>query len=122
VNAAAIDVGRKVAQVQRQLPTGASNPSVSKADVSAQPIMNVAVSSDSLDLETLTSLVNNQVQPLVQSVPGVADVSVVGGLTRQIQVRVDPEKLRGYGLSLAQLQSALASQTEALPGGTVRTT
>ncbi|HEY3078734.1 MAG TPA: efflux RND transporter permease subunit [Chloroflexota bacterium] len=122
VNAAAIDIGRKVAQVQRQLPTGTGNPSVSKADVAAFPIMNVAVSSDRLDLETLTTLVNDQVQPLVQSVNGVADVSVVGGVRRQVQVRVDPEKLRAYGLSLAQVQSALASQNLALPGGTIRTT
>ena len=49
--------------------------------------MNIAVSSNTLDLETLTTQVNDQVQPLLQSINGVADVTVVGGLTRQIQVR-----------------------------------
>jgi HAE1 family hydrophobic/amphiphilic exporter-1 len=121
VNAAAIDIGRKVNEVRRKLPTGVSDPSITKADVSASPIMNVAISSDTLDMQTLTTLVTDQIEPVVQSVNGVAAVTVVGGLTRQIQVRANPDKLRAYGLSLAQIQSAIANQNVSQPGGTVRT-
>src|SRR6185437_13397602 len=50
VNAASIDVERKVNQVRRRLPTDAGDPSISKADVNAFPVMNIAVSSDKLKL------------------------------------------------------------------------
>ena len=80
VNQAAIDVSRKVDQTRRLLPTDATDPSIFKADVSAFPVMNIAISSDRLDLEQLYQLVNDQIQPLVQSVNGVADVNIVGGL------------------------------------------
>src|SRR5690349_8574717 len=48
VNAASIDVSRKINQVRRRLPTDAGDPSISKADVNAFPVMNIAVSSDKL--------------------------------------------------------------------------
>jgi len=121
VNAAAIDVGRKVNEVRGKLPAAAQAPSISKADVNAAPIMNIAFSSETLDLVTLTTVITEQIQPVIQSINGVADVSITGGATRQIQVRVDPAKLRAYGLSLQQVQNALANQNVGLPGGTIRT-
>src|SRR5919198_1539767 len=121
VNQAAIDVARKVDQARRLLPTDAGDPSIFKADVNAFPVMNVAVSSERLGLQDLYQVVTEEIQPLLQSVNGVADVNVVGGLKRQIQVRVDPVKLQSYGLSLTQVQNALAQQNIALPGGPIRT-
>ncbi|SRR5579884_3141733 len=121
VNQAAIDVGRKVNQVRRRLPADIVDPSISKADVSNFPVMNIAVSSDKLKLPDLTQAVNDNIQPLIQSIPGVADASVSGGATRQIQVRVDTSKLRSYGLSLTQVQNALTNQNVGLPGGPIRT-
>jgi hydrophobic/amphiphilic exporter-1 (mainly G- bacteria), HAE1 family len=121
VNQAAIDVSRKVDQARRNLPTDAGDPSINKADINAFPIMNIAVYSDQLGLQDLYQITTDQIQPLVQSVNGVADVNVVGGLQRQIQVRVDPIKLQTYGLSLQQVQNALANENIATPGGPVRT-
>jgi hydrophobic/amphiphilic exporter-1 (mainly G- bacteria), HAE1 family len=121
VNQAAIDVSRKIDQARRNLPTDASDPSIFKADVNAFPVMNIAVYSDRLNLEDLYTLVSDQIQPLVQNVNGVADVSIVGGRQRQIQVRVDPVKLQSLGLSLTQVQNALANENIALPGGPIRT-
>jgi HAE1 family hydrophobic/amphiphilic exporter-1 len=121
VNAASIDVERKINQVRRQLPSDASDPSISKADFSAFPVMNISVSSNTLNLTDLTTIVNDQIQPLIQSVNGVADATVVGGAARQIQVRVDTNKLKAYGLSLNQVQTALANQNVGQPGGPIRT-
>src|SRR5919199_1288281 len=111
VNQAAIDVARKVDQARRQLPTDAGDPSIFKADTTAFPVMNIAVSSDRLNLQDLYQITADQIQPLIQSVNGVADVNIVGGVQRQVQVRVDPVKLQSYGLSLTQVQNALAQQT-----------
>ena len=43
----------------------------------------------------------------LRSVPGVADVAPIGGYTRQYQVNVDPNRLRGYGITIAQVVSAV---------------
>src|SRR5262249_18608357 len=54
VNAAAIDVGRKINQIRRQLPADAGDPSVSKADFNAFPVMNISISSKTLSTQDLT--------------------------------------------------------------------
>ncbi|HKK23014.1 MAG TPA: CusA/CzcA family heavy metal efflux RND transporter, partial [Pseudohaliea sp.] len=59
------------------------------------------------DLAELRSLQDWFLRYELQTVPGVAEVASVGGMVRQYQVRVDPLKLRAYGLPLAQLQSAI---------------
>ncbi|HEY3118482.1 MAG TPA: efflux RND transporter permease subunit, partial [Chloroflexota bacterium] len=122
INVALAEVSRKVSAIRRKLPTGAGDPSIVKGDPSDFPIMNISISADNLDLPTLTDLVSQQIQPTLQSVDGVADVNLVGGANRQIQVRVDPVKLAAYGVSLSQVQTAIASQNVGLPGGQVRTT
>ncbi|MBV9120176.1 MAG: efflux RND transporter permease subunit, partial [Chloroflexi bacterium] len=121
VNAASIDVERKVNQVRRKLPTTVSDPSISKADITAFPVMNIAISSTKLKPADLAQEVNDNIQPLIQSIPGVADATANGEVTRQIQIRVDTDKLRSYGLSLTQVQNALTNQNIALPAGPIRT-
>src|SRR5581483_5890666 len=105
VNAASIDIERKINQVRRQLPSTAGDPSISKADVNAFPVMNIAVSSDKLQPADLAQVVNDNIQPLLQSINGVADATASGEVTRQVQVRIDPAKLQAYGLSLTQVQN-----------------
>ncbi|HEX6513165.1 MAG TPA: efflux RND transporter permease subunit [Chloroflexota bacterium] len=121
VNAASIDIERKVNQVRRLLPSTAGDPSISKADVSAFPVMNIAVSSDKLQPPQLADLVNNTIQPAIQAINGVADATPSGEVTRQIQVRVDPAKLASYGLSLTQVQNSIANYNQAIPAGPIRT-
>src|SRR5579864_3121057 len=82
VNAASIDIERKVNQVRRSLPSTAGDPSISKADVNAFPIMNIAVSSSKLQPVQLAQLVNDNIQPAVQSINGVADATPSGEVTR----------------------------------------
>ncbi len=61
------------------------------------------------DLMELKSLQDWQITKLLKSVPDVVDVSTFGGTTREYQVRVDPNKLISYGLSLGQLDQALTN-------------
>ncbi|HEY8695517.1 MAG TPA: efflux RND transporter permease subunit [Chloroflexota bacterium] len=121
VNATSIDVERKVNQVRRKLPATATDPSIFKADITAFPVMNIGVSSDKLKPQDLAQVVNDTIQPALQSINGVADATAQGEVTRQINVRVDTNKLRAYGLSLTQVQNALVNQNIALPGGPIRT-
>jgi Cu(I)/Ag(I) efflux system membrane protein CusA/SilA len=59
------------------------------------------------DLAELRSLQDWFLRYELQTVPGVAEVATVGGMVKQYQVSVDPQKLRAYGLPLAQVQTAI---------------
>ena len=59
------------------------------------------------DLSELTSLQNWFLKYELQTVEGVSEVATVGGMVRQYQVRVDPNKLRAYGVPLSLIQTAI---------------
>lgn len=60
------------------------------------------------DLSELRSLQDWFLKYELQTVPGVSEVSTLGGMVKQYQVRVDPEKLRAFDIPLAMIQSAIA--------------
>jgi HAE1 family hydrophobic/amphiphilic exporter-1 len=113
---AAIEVERKLAEIADQLPTGALRPTVFKADTSDIPIMNVSMSSRR-PLAELYRIAVESVQPRLQSVTNVADVQTVGGLQREIQVKVDSVRLQGFGLTLADVSAAITRENVSLPSG-----
>jgi HAE1 family hydrophobic/amphiphilic exporter-1 len=115
-------VQRQLSTVLGQLPTDpnqAITPITTKVDPNALPIMQVALVSDTLSNTDLYSLANDTLSPQLQQVTGVSQVAVVGGQQQEVQVLVDPNKLAGYGLSLTQLQTALAAGNTAVPAGTL---
>ena len=115
-NTATLDIERRLAATRSQLPDDASSPTVRKADTAAFPVMNVALSGKR-PLTELYDLGNDVILPKLQSVNGVADVQLVGGLKREIQVKVDSARLRAYGLSLQQVSNALERENVNVPGG-----
>src|SRR5262249_57114669 len=68
-------------------------------------------------LGELYDLGNDTVLPRLQAVDGVADVQLVGGLQREVQVQVDPTRLRAYGISLTTIQTALQRENISTPSG-----
>ena len=117
IDAAALDVGRRLSAVRRLLPTDASDPTIFRADPNAIPILNIALSGAPTD--QLFDIANNDLQPQLQSVPGVASVNVSGGLQREIQVTVDYARLASYGLTIQQLANALTAANVTAPVGAV---
>jgi hydrophobic/amphiphilic exporter-1 (mainly G- bacteria), HAE1 family len=118
---AAIDVEKRVNAIRGQLPSDASAPSVIKADQGAFPIMNVVMSgSGRLTTLQLFDTAQEIVQPALLSVNGVADVSVSGGRQREIQVQVDPLRLKAFDISLQQIVTSLSGENLNAPSGTVR--
>src|SRR5271167_2028063 len=61
------------------------------------------------DIMDLKSLQDWTIEKQLKSVPGVVDVSSFGGMTREYQVRVDPDKLIAYGLTIGQVEQQLAN-------------
>src|SRR5205823_3989150 len=89
-NQAALDVDRKISSVRRRLPTDIDAPSITKADISSIPVMNIALSSSkNRTLSELYDIGNDTVLPRLQSVDGVADVQLIGGLQNQAALDVD---------------------------------
>lgn len=117
-NQAAMDVERRISSIRRRLPTDIDAPQVTKADQNAWPIMNIAVSSNR-PLAELFEIANDDILPRLQSVDGVADVQISGGLQREIQVKIDPARLRAYGVSLATVQTALQRENVSTPSGRI---
>src|SRR5690606_36217053 len=107
------------AGIRNKLPTGVDDPTITKADGSAQPVMNIALSGPQ-SLEDLYQIGNDTVLPRLQSADGVADVTMSGGLQREIHVDVDPQRLESFGLSFQAVQAALARENVAQPGGTLK--
>jgi HAE1 family hydrophobic/amphiphilic exporter-1 len=106
-NLTALDVERRVSAIRNRLPADAGVPSVRKADPNAFPIMNIALTGAPLD--TLYDLASTQLQPALQSVLGVATVNISGGLQREIQVKVDYQKLAAYNLTVQNVSTALVA-------------
>src|SRR5207237_4446356 len=99
-------VERQVNAVAQSLPVDAQRPTVTKIDLSALPVMQLAVVSDTLPGTDLFTIADRTLSPEFQKVNGISQVSLVGGQKQEIQVALDPYKLAGYGLSLAQLHTA----------------
>lgn len=116
--AAAQDVRDKVAAITSKLPPGTDPPLVMKFDVDASPILSIAVGGKR-SLREVTEIARKLIKEDLETLSGVGSVSLVGGLERAINVEVDAKRLAAYGLSLAQVRSALRAQNLELPSGHV---
>ena len=80
-------------------------------------IMLIGITGDSLSPMDLRSLADWTIRPTLLAVPGIAQVTVMGGDVKQFQVRADPEKLRLYDLTFADLERAIEESNENSGGG-----
>jgi hydrophobe/amphiphile efflux-1 (HAE1) family protein len=117
---AANETRESVSRVQRGLPPEVENLSIIKADNDAQAVVNLAISSDVLDMETLTERVEVDLAPLFLSIPGVADVSLNGERERVMRVSVDPLRLTSFNLSMTDVSAALRLAPFDVPAGSVK--
>ncbi|MCP3098248.1 efflux RND transporter permease subunit [Myxococcus sp. K15C18031901] len=116
VDVAAQDVRDRVQATLRSLPDDIETPVVEKFDIGAAPILTLSLSG-ALPIEELTRVAEDVVKPSLQSQPGVGSITVVGGQEREIQLVVDPQRLRGYGLAIGDVSQSLQAQSVDLPGG-----
>lgn len=115
----AVDVQNRLGSIRSRLPADASAPSVNRADPNSQPIMNISLTGPQ-PVDELYLLATQILQPRLQSVLGVADISVSGGLDRGVNVAVDYSKLEAYGITVPQITAALGRENLNSPGGSVK--
>src|SRR5919202_6994482 len=112
------EVRDKVNTVLNRLPATADPPVVQKADPDATPILLYSMTGPYSVLQ-LTDIANNQIVKRIESAYGVGDVFIYGARARQINVHLDPTRLRAYNLSTVDVANALRAQNLELPGGRV---
>lgn len=114
---AAIDVQRRVDTARVYMPQDMNPPSVSKEGQSEPPLLDLAVSSNSLTQPQIADVINNQVAPLIQAIPNVQTVDVYGTADREFHVVPDPTRLVGTNATLGDVFSAISANNLDVPGG-----
>lgn len=121
VNYALNDAQRKVNAILADLPEDADPPSLQKFSLDDLPIMTLSITSDKLNNKELYDLLDKKIEPIFSRVNGVAQVDLVGGQEREIQVSLDEKKMQGYGLAIADVQQAILSSNLDFPTGALKT-
>lgn len=120
VSIAQRDAERKINEIKAQLPQDADEPVVRKFNTDELPVLRISATSK-LSEPQLYDLVDNKIKPLLQNVPGVGQVTLIGGAEREIQVTLDNDKLQAYGISSAQVNQLIANSNTSYPAGSVET-
>ncbi len=111
------DVRSAVQQVRSDLPSDVRDPIVSKMNLSGAPILAFTIRSSNMDDEALSWFVDNTISRALLGVRGVGSVARVGGVTREVQVALDPLKLQALGATAADISRQLKQvQTESAGG------
>lgn len=118
---ARLDVQKKVEEIRSTLPDDAETPIVSKIDISASPIINIAVYSPQRPLDELYLIVDKDVKSRLQQVEGVADIVISGQKERQLNVTVDAERLAQHNLSVLDVVDVIKRENLDVPAGLVKT-
>lgn len=113
------DASKNLDRVRNQLPDEASAPSAMKFDPNQSPIYQTAFSSSALDLVQLRDWVDVRLRPQLLTIEGVASIDISGGLQREIEVILDQERLRSYGLTVSQVIEGIRSTNQDIAAGRV---
>lgn len=117
---AAQEVRNKVELVIQDLPETAEKPFVQKLDTDAAPVLRLAVSApENSSLRDVTDIADKRIKERIESLNGVGEVQILGGRDREIQVWVDPDKLRSFNVTVGEVAAAVRAQNMELPGGRV---
>ena len=101
-----------------RLPDAAGDPRVFESTPNLRPVMELSVAGQR-DIPELLRIVERQIAPPIQAVPGVFDVDIEGGINEQVVVAVEPTLLNTYGLSMQNVISALQNNSVDVNAGSV---
>lgn len=119
VDVAAQEIENRMQTVIPNLPETAEQPTVLKFDSDALPILRIVVSSEKASLKDVTELAKRRVKERVESVNGVGQVRIIGGRERQINIWIDPDKMRSFNISPREVTAAIRVQNLEFPSGRI---
>jgi multidrug efflux pump subunit AcrB len=118
INAAQAQVTSISQTILKQLPAGATPPIILAYNASSVPVIQLALSSDSLSQVELFDVGMNFIRPQLTTVQGAQLPFPYGGATRQVQIDLDQNALRAHNISAIDVGNALALQNQINPVGT----
>jgi hydrophobic/amphiphilic exporter-1 (mainly G- bacteria), HAE1 family len=118
IEGAAQDVRDKVSTVLRNLPIGTESPVITKVDFDAMPVLTLAVSGNR-DMKEVSEVARLKVKESLENVSGVGSVTLIGQRKRAINVILDVDRLKAYGIPVAVVKAALATQNVEIPSGRI---
>ncbi|MBW8334797.1 MAG: efflux RND transporter permease subunit [Prolixibacteraceae bacterium] len=113
------DCERKVNMIQSELPEDTELPRFMKMDMNMMPIMSIAASSD-MPEQQFYDLIDLNIVPYISQIKGVAQVEIIGGNQREIQIKADAQKLQQYGISLSLLKQMITASNLDFPVGNIK--
>lgn len=110
-------VAEKITAVNEQLPEGTGNPTLAPQSSIMGEIMYVSISSSNPDLMELRSIAEWNIRPVLLSIGGVSQVTVIGGEYKQYQIQASPQKMSYYNVSLNELIETSKNINQNASGG-----
>ena len=118
VNNAQRDAERRIDMIRSTLPDDSDDPVVRRFSTDEIPILRMSISSD-LSPGDLYEQLDKRVAPIISNVSGVGSVTLIGAQQREVQVVMDNDKLKAYGIGSGQVAQAVAANSSTFPAGNV---
>ncbi|WP_347556968.1 efflux RND transporter permease subunit [Robbsia sp. KACC 23696] len=122
-----VDVRTATAQVTsisqtvlKQMPPGMTPPMILNYSASTVPVLQIALTSNSLNERQIGDYATQFIRPQLLSVPGVAIPAPYGGRNRIVDIMLDPAALQAHHLSATDVGTALTRQNQIIPAGTIK--
>jgi len=112
------DAQRYIDNIKKDLPKDVLSPEMSKVSPNDLPIMSISATSD-MQGEEFYQKMKDDYLPAIQQIKGVAEITLLGGKEREIQVQIDQDKLKQYQLSITDVIQAINMSGKDLPAGTI---
>jgi len=119
VDIAATDVREKLDLIRADFPADVEDPKIQKFDVNAKPIVNLALTGD-VPLDELYDYADNTLRDRLSVISGVADVQLIGGAEREVQVQLERRLLSARGLTTTDVVQTIQKGVRTIPSGRVR--
>jgi multidrug efflux pump subunit AcrB len=117
IDRAMTDVRDAVARVRPDLPQGIQEPQVQRLDLDGGPLAYYAISTTGMSEEQLSWFVDDTISKRLLTLPGVAQVSRSGGVTREIRVDLDPVRMQSFGITAGEVNQQLRQVNLDATGG-----
>lgn len=116
-NEAVQEVRNAVDGARQDLPSALQTPTVSKQTANGSAMLTYVIDAKNMDEQALSWFVDNDVSKALQSIQGVASVARVGGVSREVNVDLDPAAMAGLGVAAADVSAKLRAMESDQSGG-----
>jgi HAE1 family hydrophobic/amphiphilic exporter-1 len=119
IHTAAQDVRSKVSALRRDFPAAVEEPVIERMDPADLPVLSLSVTSPLLNPKQLTSMAEKVIRKRLENIEGVGSLTIVGGQRREVQILLDPGRMKGYQLTVPDVVAALRRDNIEVPAGKV---